>query len=33
MEHKLSVIIPHYNNPNGLAMLLQTIPYDESIQV
>lgn len=33
MAHVLSVIIPHYNNPNGLSMLLQTIPYDESIQV
>lgn len=33
MAHEISVIIPHYNNPNGLSILLQSIPDDERIQV
>ncbi|RJX69711.1 glycosyltransferase [Vibrio sinensis] len=33
MNYKYSVVVPHYNNPNGLDRLLASIPQREDIQV
>ena len=33
MEYNVSIIIPHYNSPDLLAVLLDSIPEKEDIQI